>query len=153
MEIIRLKSDLVSINISETEKELLRELTHDLLRKLGNENPQTLVPRLFPEAILDEPELNSKYKAMTLNQLENSHRKAAEALKLLTSGNEISLEDFILVTKGLNIIRLQLSEALGINDELQNPLTPGDNQNRAWVIFQYLGQMLFQCIEELDRDF
>ena len=153
MEIIRLKSDLVSINISETEKELLRELTHDLLRKLGNENPQTLVPRLFPEAILDEPELNSKYKAMTLNQLENSHRKAAEALTLLTSGNEISLEDFILVTKGLNIIRLQLSEALGINDELQNPLTPGDNQNRAWVIFQYLGQILFQCIEELDRDF
>ena len=60
MEIIRLESGLFSINLSETEKELVDELTRNLLIKLGNESPQTLLPRLFPEAILNEPELESE---------------------------------------------------------------------------------------------
>ena len=149
MEIKRLEGGSLSINFIETEKELLSELTHDLLIKLGNENPQALMPRLFPEAILNEPDLDSEYRAMTVNQLENSHRKALEALKLLTSEKEISLDDLILVIKGLNIIRLKLGEELGIDDDSQSPPADDSNHYRLWIVFQYLGQLLFQCVEEL----
>ena len=149
MEIKRLEGGSLSINFIETEKELLSELTHDLLIKLGNENPQALMPRLFPEAILNEPDLDSEYRAMTANQLENSHRKALEALKLLTSEKEISLDDLILVIKGLNIIRLKLGEELGIDDDSQSPPADDSDHYRLWIVFQYLGQLLFQCVEEL----
>lgn len=149
MEIKRLEGGSLSINFIETEKELLSELTHDLLIKLGNENPQALMPRLFPEAILNEPDLDSEYRAMTVNQLENSHRKALEALKLLTSEKEISLDDLILVIKGLNIIRLKLGEELDIDDDSQSPPANDSNHYRLWIVFQYLGQLLFQCVEEL----
>ena len=149
MEIKRLEGGSLSINFIETEKELLSELTHDLLIKLGNENPQALMPRLFPEAILNEPDLDSEYRAMTANQLENSHRKALEALKLLTSEKEISLDDLILVIKGLNIIRLKLGEELDIDDDSQSPPANDSNHYRLWIVFQYLGQLLFQCVEEL----
>jgi len=149
MEIKRLEGGSLSINFIETEKELLSELTHDLLIKLGNENPQALMPRLFPEAILNEPDLDSEYRAMTANQLENSHRKAVEALNLLTSEKEISLDDLILVIKGLNIIRLKLGEELGIDDDSQSPPADDSNYYRLWIVFQYLGQLLFQCVEEL----
>tara|TARA_Y100001970_G_scaffold102144_1_gene128277 strand:- start:286 stop:738 length:453 start_codon:yes stop_codon:yes gene_type:complete len=150
MEIKRLEGGSLSINFIETEKELLSELTHDLLIKLGNENPQALMPRLFPEAILNEPDLDSEYRAMTVNQLENSHRKALEALKLLTSEKEISLDDLILVIKGLNIIRLKLGEELDIDDDSQSPPANDSNHYRLWIVFQYLGQLLFQCVEELE---
>ena len=153
MEIIKLEEDSLSINFNETEKELLNELTHDLLMKLGNENAQALVPRLFPEAILDEPDLDFEYKAITSHQLKNSHRKAIEALNLLTSGKEISLHNFILVIKGLNIIRLELGEELAIHDESQSPPASDSNHYRLWIIFQYLGQLIFQCVDELDQDF
>tara|TARA_B100000700_G_scaffold145911_1_gene162337 strand:- start:335 stop:787 length:453 start_codon:yes stop_codon:yes gene_type:complete len=149
MEIKRLEGGSLSINFIETEKELLSELTHDLLIKLGNENPQALMPRLFPEAILNEPDLDSEYRAMTANQLENSHRKAVEALNLLTSDKEISLDDLILVIKGLNIIRLKLGEELGIDDDSQSPPADDSDHYRLWIVFQYLGQLLFQCVEEL----
>ena len=150
MEIKRLEGGSLSINFIETEKKLLSELTHDLLIKLGNENPQALMPRLFPEAILNEPDLDSEYRAMTVNQLENSHRKALEALKLLTSEKEISLDDLILVIKGLNIIRLKLGEELDIDDDSQSPPANDSNHYRLWIVFQYLGQLLFQCVEELE---
>ena len=153
MEIIRLENGLFSINLSETEKELVDELTRNLLIKLGNESPQTLLPRLFPEAILNEPELESEYKAMTVHQLQNSHRKALEALNLLTSEKEISQDDFIFVIKGLNIIRLELGEVLDIDDESQTPSAGNSNQYRLWIVFQYLGQILSQCIEEFERNF
>ena len=149
MEIKRLEGGSLLINFIETEKKLLSELTHDLLIKLGNENPQALMPRLFPEAILNEPDLDSEYRAMTVNQLENSHRKAVEALNLLTSDKEISLDDLILVIKGLNIIRLKLGEELGIDDDSQSPPADDSNYYRLWIVFQYLGQLLFQCVEEL----
>ena len=149
MEIIKLEESLLSINFNETEKELLYELTQDFLVKLGNEDPQALMPRLFPEAILNEPDLDSEYRAMTAHQLENSHRKAVEALNLLTSEKEISLEDLILVAKGLNVIRLKLGEELDIDDDSQIPPADDSNDYRLWIVFQYLGQLLFQCIEEL----
>ena len=149
MEIIKLEGGLLSINFIEAEKELLYELTHDFLVRLGNEDPQALMPRLFPEAILNEPDLDSEYRAMTANQLENSHRKAVEALNLLTSEKEISLDDLILVIKGLNIIRLKLGEELGIDDDSQSPPADDSNYYRLWIVFQYLGQLLFQCVEEL----
>ena len=149
MEIIKLEGGLLSINFNEAEKKLLNELTQDFLVKLGNEDPQALMPRLFPEAILNEPDLDSEYRAMTAHQLENSHRKAVEALNLLTSEKEISLEDLILVTKGLNVIRLKLGEELEIDDDSQIPPADDSNDYRLWVVFQYLGQLLFQCIEEL----
>ena len=149
MEIIKLEGGLLSINFNEAEKELLNEITQDFLVKLGNEDPQALMPRLFPEAILNEPDLDSEYRAMTAHQLENSHRKAVEALNLLTSEKEISLEDLILVTKGLNVIRLKLGEELDIDDDSQIPPADDSNDYRLWIVFQYLGQLLFQCIEEL----
>ena len=153
MEIIRLENGLFSINLSEKEKELVDELTRNLLFKLGNESPQTLLPRLFPEAILNEPELDSEYKAMTTHQLQNSHQKALEALNLLTSEKEISQDDFIFVIKGLNIIRLELGEVLDIDDESQTPPAGNSNQYRLWIVFQYLGQILSQCVEEFERNF
>ena len=153
MEIIRLENGLFSINLSETEKELVDELTRNLLSKLGNESPQTLLPRLFPEAILNEPELDSEYKAMTTHQLQNSHQKALEALNLLTSEKEISQDDFIFVIKGLNIIRLELGEVLDIDDESQTPPAGNSNQYRLWIVFQYLDQILSQCVEEFERNF
>ena len=153
MEIIRLENGLFSINLSETEKELLDELKRNLLIKLGNESPQTLLPRLFPEAILNEPELDSEYRAMTTHQLQNSHQKALEALNLLTSEKEISQDEFIFVIKGLNIIRLELGEVLDIDDESQSPPAVNSNQYRLWIVFQYLGQILSQCVEELERNF
>ena len=153
MEIIKLEGDSLSINFHETEKELLNKLSNDLLMKLGNEDAQALMPRLFPEAILNEPELDSEYKAMTTHQLQNSHRKALEALNLLTSEKEISQDDFIFVIKGLNIIRLELGEVLDIADESQTPPAGNSNQYRLWIVFQYLGQILSQCVEEFERNF
>ncbi|GIR36673.1 MAG: hypothetical protein CM15mP49_20580 [Actinomycetota bacterium] len=153
MEIIKLEGGLLSINFDETEKELLNDLTQDLLVKLGNEDPQALIPRLFPDAILNEPDLDSEYRAMTAHQLENSHRKALEALNLLTSEKEISLDDLILVIKGLNIIRLELGEELDIDDDSQSPPADDSNHYRLWIVFQYLGQILSQCIEEFERNF
>ena len=120
--------------------------------KLGNEDPQASIPRLFPEAILNQPDLDSEYRAMTAHQLENSQRKALEALNLLTSEKETSLDDLILVIKGLNIIRLELGEELDIDDDSQSPPADDSNDYRLWIIFQYLGQLLFQCVEELERN-
>ena len=153
MEIIKLEGDSLSINFHETEKELLNKLSNDLLMKLGNEDAQALMPRLFPEAILNEPDLDSEYRAMTAHQLENSHRKAVEALNLLTSEKEITLDDLILVIKGLNIIRLELGEELDIDDGSQSPPADDSSHYRLWIIFQFLGQLLFQCVEELERNF
>ena len=153
MEIIRLENGFFSINLSEIEKELVDELTRNLLVKLGNESPQTLLPRLFPEAILNEPELDSEYRAMTAHQLENSHREALEALNLLISEKETSLDDLIFVIKGLNIIRLELGEELDIDDDSESPAADDSNHYRLLMIFQYLGQLLFQCVEELERNF
>ena len=152
MEIIKLEGGLLSINFNEAEKKLLNELTQDFLVKLGNEDPQALMPRLFPEAILNEPDLDSEYKEMTAHQLENSHRKGVEALNSLTSEKEISLHDLILVMKGLNIIRLVLGEELDIDDDSESPPADDSNHYRLWMIFQYLGQLLFQCVEELERN-
>ena len=153
MEIIKLEGASLSINFHETEKELLNKLSNDLLMKLGNEDAQALMPRLFPEAILNEPDLDSEYRAMTAHQLENSHRKAVEALNLLTSEKEITLDDLILVIKGLNIIRLELGEELDIDDGSQSPPADDSSHYRLWIIFQFLGQLLFQCVEELERNF
>ena len=153
MEIIKLEDGSLALNFNGTEKELLNELTHNLLMKLGNENPQALMPRLFPEAILNEPDLDSEYRDMTAHQLKNSHWKAVEALELITSENEIPSHDVILVIKGLNIIRLELGELLNINDESESSLTPDSDQYREWIIFQYLGQILSQCVEELNTNF
>ena len=80
MEIIKLEGGSLSIHFDEIEKEILNDLTQDLLVKLGNEDPQASIPRLFPEAILNQPDLDSEYRAMTAHQLKNSHRKALEAL-------------------------------------------------------------------------
>ena len=153
MEITKLEGGSLSIHFDEIEKEILNELTKDLLVKLVNEDLQASIPRLFPEAIPNEPELDSEYKAMTKHQLEHAHRKALEALNLLTSDNEISQDDFIFVIKGLNIIRLELGEVLDIDDESQSPPAVNSNQYRLWIVFQYLGQILSQCVEELERNF
>ncbi len=153
MEIIKLEGGLLSIHFDEIEKEILNDLTQDLLVKLGNEDPQALISRLFPEAILNQPDLDSEYRAMTAHQLANSHRKALEALNLLTSEKETSLDDLILVIKGLNIIRLELGEELDIDDDSESPPADDSNYYRLWMIFQYLGQILSQCVEELDTDF
>ena len=153
MEIIKLQEDSLSIHFDEIEKEILNDLTQGLLAKLGNEDPQGSIPRLFPEAILNQPDLDFEYRAMTVQQLKNSHRKALEALNLLTSEKETSLDDLILVIKGLNIIRLELGEELDIDDDSESPPADDSNYYRLWMIFQYLGQLLFQCVEELERNF
>ena len=153
MEMIKLEGGLLSIHFDEIEKEILNDLTQDLLVKLGNEDPQASIPRLFPEAVLSQPDLDSEYRAMTAHQLENSHRKALEALNLLTSEKEISQDDFIFVIKGLNIIRLELGEVLDIDDDSQTPPAGNNNQYRLWIVFQYLGQILSQCVEEFERNF
>ena len=153
MEITKTEAGSLSIHFDEIEKKILNDLTKDLLVKLGNEDPQASIPRLFPEAILSQPDLDSEYRAMTANQLENSHRKAVEALNLLTSEKEITLDDLILVIKGLNIIRLELGEELDIDDGSQSPPADDSSHYRLWIIFQFLGQLLFQCVEELERNF
>ena len=153
MEITKTDAGSLSIHFDEIEKEILNDLTQDLLVILGNEDPQASIPRLFPEAILNEPDLDSEYRAMTTHQLENSHRKALEALNLLASGKEISQDDFIFVIKGLNIIRLELGEVLDIDDESPSPPAVDNNRYRLWIVFQYVGQILSQCVEELDTNF
>ena len=153
MEITKLVGGSLTIHFDEIEKEIVNDLTQYLLVKLGNEDPQASTPRLFPNAILNQPDLDSEYRAMTAHQLENSHRKALEALKLLTSEKETSLDDLILVIKGLNIIRLELGEELDIDDDSESPPADDSNYYRLWMIFQYLGQLLFQCVEELERNF
>lgn len=153
MEITKLEGGSLSIHLDEAEKELLNGLVQDLLGKLRNEDPQVSIPRLFPEAILNQPDLDSEYRAMTAHQLENSHRKALEALNSLTSEKATSPDDLILVIKGLNIIRLELSEELDIDDNSEGPPADDSNDYRLWMIFQYLGQLLFQCVGELERNF
>ena len=153
MEITKTEAGSLSIHFDEIEKKILNDLTQDLLVKLGNEDPQASIPRLFPEAILSQPDLDSEYRAMTAHQLENSHRKALETLNSLTSEKETSPDDLILVIKGLNIIRLELSEELDIDDNSEGPPADDSNYYRLWMTFQYLGQLLFQCVEELERNF
>ena len=153
MEIIKLQEDSLSIHFDEIEKEILNDLTQGLLAKLGNKDPQASIPRLFPEAIMNQPDLDSEYRAMTVHQLKNSHREALETLNLLTSEKETSLDNLILVIKGLNIIRLELGEELNIDDGSESPPADDSNYYRLWMIFQYLGQLLFQCVEELERNF
>ena len=153
MEITKLVGGSLSIHFDEIEKEILNDLTQGLLAKLGNKDPQASIPRLFPEAIMNQPDLDSEYRAMTVHQLKNSHREALEALNLLTSEKETSLDDLILVMKGLNIIRLELGEELEIVDNSESPPADDSDHYRSWIIFQYLGQLLFQCVGELERNF
>jgi hypothetical protein len=59
----------------------------------------------------------------------------------------------VLVIKGLNLIRLKLGEELNINDELQSPSNPVGAEYQTWIIFQHLGQMLFECVSALESGF
>ena len=54
------------------------------------------------------------------------------------------------VMKGLNLVRLKLSEDLNIADDSYDPPDMDDDTYQAWIIFQYLGQMVYQCVSELE---
>ena len=153
MQIVNHDNGLISIEISNIEKELMTELTDSLLFSLESNDPSSLIPRLFPTAILDEPEMEQEYKEITESELRSAHRKSLQTLDMITSGNKISVDEFVLVIKGLNLIRLKLGEELNINDELQSPPNSVENEYQTWIIFQHLGQMLFECVSALERGF
>lgn len=150
MQIVNHDNGLISIEISTVEKNLITELTDSLLLSLESDDPSSLTPRLFPIAILDEPEMEQEYQEITESELRNAHRKSLQTFNLITSGNKISIDEFVLVIKGLNIVRLELGEELNINDELQSPPNPVEDEYRTWIIFQHLGQMLFECVSALE---
>ena len=62
-------------------------------------------------------------------------------------------DELMAVMKGLNLVRLKLSEDLNIADDSFDPPNMDDDTYQAWIIFQYLGQMVYQCVSELEKDF
>ena len=153
VEIVKQENNCFLIKLSDIESALFAELVPPLLYLLESEDLKGDMPRLFPTAILDEPEQENEYQQITQSELKKSHSKSLEAVELISSKNEISIDELMAVMKGLNLLRLKLSEDLNIADDSYDPPDMDDDTYQAWIIFQYLGQMVYQCVSELEKDF
>ena len=153
VEIVKQENNCFLIELSDIESALFAELVPPLLHLLESEDLKGDMPRLFPTAILDEPEQENEYQQITQSELKKSHSKSLEAVQLISSKNEISIDELMAVMKGLNLVRLKLSEDLNIADDSFDPPNMDDDTYQAWIIFQYLGQMVYQCVSELEKDF
>ena len=76
VEIVKQENNCFLIELSDIESALIAELVPPLLHLLESEDLKGDMPRLFPTAILDEPEQENEYQQITQSELKKSHSKS-----------------------------------------------------------------------------
>ena len=93
MEIVKQENNCFLIELSDIESALIVELVPPLLHLLESEDLKGDKFSYFLRPFWDEPEQENEYQQITQSELKKSHSKSLEAVRLICSKNEISIDE------------------------------------------------------------
>jgi len=144
-----LENGKYKIGISEKESDLISLVSTEIKSSLQAEKETGGTSRLFPPAYLGQPDAESEYHEMVLDDLFSSHTSALENLNTSLLKLEVTEFELMEMMRALNILRLSLAEHLNISDDDKEEPSETDPSYGTWIIFQIFGQMLTSIVDSL----
>ena len=138
------------LNLTDDERELLRQLMGELESLLG-EDDHPYLTRLFPVAYPDDDEAEAEYQRLMRDDLVTSRLTAIGTVTdLLGEPNDhvLTEEQVVALMQSLNAIRLVLGSILGIStDEDAERVDDGDTAGHH--LYGYLSWLLEWTVQSL----
>lgn len=156
MTVVRRDGDLITLELTEFESELLGTLLsdyEDLVRDSENASESgddAVIDRLFPVGYRDDPDAAAEFKRYTRSGLvERKTANAGAVTASLASGARIDLstDGFDTWLPVLTDLRLVLAERIGI--QADDETIPGDPIGE---VYQWLGELQWFLLEALDDE-
>lgn len=138
------------VRMPANERAVLRALPSHLRETLRGDDPA--FRRLFPPAYADDPDREAEFRDLVGSDLVAARLRNAEAMERTAEATRLTEDELVAWLGVLNDLRLVLGSRLDITEETaaREP-APGDPDAPAYATFHYLGWLVAQIVDTLDR--
>ena len=139
------------VRLRPSERAVVADLVDQLREQLLASTDDPGVRRLFPPAYPDDAERDAGYQVLARDELLEHRLAALDAVEASLDGSDLDDGGLTAWMTTLNSLRLVLGTRLDVDEELPE-LAPGDPLASAFAVYEYLGWLLSQVVDALDRD-
>ena len=139
------------VRLRSSERAVVADLVEQLREQLLASTDDPAVRRLFPPAYPDDAERDAGYQVLTRDELLEHRLAALDTVEGSLDGDDLDQAGLTAWMTTLNSLRLVLGTRLDVDEELP-VLAPDDPLASAYAVYEYLGWLLSQVVDALDRD-
>lgn len=147
----RRHSGRYQVRLRPSERAVVADLVEQLREQLLASTDDPAVRRLFPPAYPDDAERDAGYQVLTRDELLEHRLAALDTVEGSLDGTDLDEAGLTAWMTTLNSLRLVLGTRLDVDEELP-ALAPDDPLASAYAVYEYLGWLLSQVVDALDRD-
>lgn len=134
------------MQIPERERDILRELPHQLRRLLDSDDPELV--RLFPPAYPDDPASNEEFDRLVRSELVSGKQRALRVFEETVDAERLDEEQLEAWIGALNDLRLVLGTRLDVDESTYAvPIDPGGPRAQEHALFGYLTWLQEQAVQ------
>ncbi|MEI7592946.1 MAG: DUF2017 family protein [Actinomycetes bacterium] len=134
------------VNLGDVEQRVLRQSFFDL-RILVNERDAS-TRRLFPNAYVDQPQLEAEYQQLVGDDLAQSQLAAIDQVEQSIDGKVVDRAGLEQWMRSINAIRLVIGTKLDISEDPER-LKRNDPRFAAYQLYDFLGHLLSWILSAL----
>jgi hypothetical protein len=138
------------LRLPDEERTVLRSLAAQM-RELLTEDADPGLRRLYPTAYADDRELDHEYQRLVHDDLLARRLAALEVLETTIDAERVDEEQLVAWMGAINDTRLVIGTKLDVSEDPSFDIADDDPSAPAYAIYMYLGWLLEQVVEELNR--
>jgi hypothetical protein len=140
-----------AIDLPDEERELLATLVEQLREVLLATTDDPSLRRLFPTAYHEDPDRDREYQQLVRDDLLERRLAALATVEETASAVEVDADGLTGWLTALNDLRLVLGTRLDVSED-DLDVDPDDPEAPAHVVYHYLGMLLGEVVDALERD-
>ena len=144
---IRRSGEGFVIDLAPEEAAVVRQMISELRQLLSDPEPQAeadaLLTRLFPVAYPDDDEADAEYQRLMREELVASKLAAFEIVDdALVGDGHLDEGGLIAFMQSINSLRLALGTMIGVTDDPDSEVDPGQEETPEYQLYSYLSWLL-----------
>jgi uncharacterized protein DUF2017 len=151
LRIARTGAGRYALDLPEDEREMIAGLVQQLREVLLATTDDPIVRRLFPTAYNEDADRDKEYQQLVRDELLERRLAALETVEATTSVAELDEAGLTGWLTALNDLRLVLGTRLDVSED-DVAVDPDDPDAPALALYHYLGLLVSQAVEALERD-
>ena len=145
----RQRDGTYAIRLGDMERSLLADLPGQLASLVEAEPDDPWLQRLFPTAYPKDPEREQEWRLLMSVDLHDKRRAQLQALAQSAGATSLTEEELLVWTQALNDLRLYLGTRLEVGEETTTEDFDDEEDQRLFVLYEYLGYLLSEAIDAL----
>ena len=147
----RVGPDRYAVALGAGEREILGQLSEQLVALLRETTDDPSVRRLFPTAYHEDPERDREYQQLVRDELLEQRVAALEGLRTTADATELDGAGLTAWLRAVNDLRLVIGTRLDVGEELP-ALDLDDPDAAAYVAYDFLSGVLQEVVDALAED-